>query len=83
METPNRRLKLINKFFTIPDRSWPGRMSRRREGEHAEDISAHKPGAFWSVREFECHTSVRSETRLILIFDRQMGHCKPDASWGA
>jgi hypothetical protein len=50
-------LKLINNFFTIPARSWPGRLSRRREGENAEDVSAHKPGAGWSVREFERDTS--------------------------
>jgi hypothetical protein len=44
--SPLQVLKLINNFFTIPDRSWPGPLSRRREGEHAEDVSAHKPGAF-------------------------------------
>jgi hypothetical protein len=29
------------------------------------------------------NATVRNETRLILIFDRQVGHCKPDASGGA
>ena len=38
--------KFINNLFTIPDRSSPGSRVGEREGNHAEDISAHKPGAF-------------------------------------
>jgi hypothetical protein len=39
-------LNFINHLFTISERSWSGRFSWLREGDHAENISAHKPGVF-------------------------------------
>ena len=39
-------LILFNELFTIFERSWSARHNWLREGEHAENLSAHKPGAF-------------------------------------
>jgi hypothetical protein len=43
--TTRTRARLINDLFTIPDRSWPGRLRRRRGGDHAENVFAREPGA--------------------------------------
>jgi hypothetical protein len=41
-----RRLNFIYNLLTIPSDPGRGRLRWLREGDHAENISAHKPGAF-------------------------------------
>jgi hypothetical protein len=48
---------LLTVCLSIPDKSWRGRLSRRREVNRAEDVSAHKPVACWTVSEFKRDTS--------------------------